>query len=46
MTGDDHALGGTAGRFDKYIAASPAGCSNADWECVRVDVLHLREQRR
>jgi Concanavalin A-like lectin/glucanases superfamily/Bacterial Ig domain/Bacterial Ig-like domain/Fibronectin type III domain len=35
MTGDDHAEGGTAGRFDKYIAASPAGCSNADWECVR-----------
>ena len=35
MTGDDHALGGTAGRFDKYIASSPAGCSNADWECVR-----------
>jgi chitodextrinase len=35
MTGDDHSLGGTAGRFDKYIAASPAGCSKADWECVR-----------
>ena len=35
MTGDDHALGGTAGRFDQYVAASPAGCSNADWECVR-----------
>jgi hypothetical protein len=35
MTGDDHAEGGTAGRFDNYIAASPAGCSVADWECVR-----------
>ncbi|WP_053226918.1 LamG-like jellyroll fold domain-containing protein [Solirubrobacter soli] len=35
MTGDDHAYGGTAGRFDKYIAASPAGCSVDDWECVR-----------
>jgi hypothetical protein len=35
MTGDDHAEGGTAGRFDKYIAASPAGCSVVEWECVR-----------
>lgn len=35
MTGDDHAQGGTAGRFDKYLAASPAGCSPAEWECVR-----------
>jgi Concanavalin A-like lectin/glucanases superfamily/Bacterial Ig-like domain/Bacterial Ig domain len=35
MTGDDHANGGTAGRFDQYIADSPAGCSVADWECVR-----------
>jgi len=35
MTGDDHALGGTAGRFDRYLALSPAGCSVADWECVR-----------
>jgi hypothetical protein len=35
MTGDDHAEGGTAGRFDSYVAASPAGCSVADWECVR-----------
>jgi chitodextrinase len=35
MTGDDHAEGGTAGRFDKYIASSPPGCSSADWECVR-----------
>jgi hypothetical protein len=35
MTGDDHAVGGTAGRFDAYLAASPPGCSVADWECVR-----------
>ena len=35
MTGDDHASGGTAGRFDQYKALSPAGCSVADWECVR-----------
>ncbi len=35
MTGDDHALGGTAGRFDRYLALSPAGCSVVDWECVR-----------
>jgi fibronectin type 3 domain-containing protein len=35
MTGDDHGTGGTAGRFDTYIADSPAGCSVANWECVR-----------
>ena len=35
MTGDDHANGGTAGRFDEYMAASPPGCSVADWECIR-----------
>ncbi|MDP9491802.1 MAG: Ig-like domain-containing protein, partial [Actinomycetota bacterium] len=35
MTGDDHAVGGTAGRFDQHKAQSPAGCSLADWECVR-----------
>src|SRR5262245_10758203 len=34
-TGDDHAIGGTPGRFDAMIAASPAGCSVADWGCVR-----------
>ena len=34
-TGDDHASGGTAGRFDQYLAASPAGCSVADWTCPR-----------
>ena len=35
MTGDDHAGGGTAGRFDQFRAASPAGCSVAQWECIR-----------
>lgn len=35
MTGDDHANNGTQGRFDQFIALSPAGCSVADWECVR-----------
>jgi hypothetical protein len=35
MTGDDHGNNGTAGRFDIYTSNSPAGCSVADWECVR-----------
>jgi VCBS repeat-containing protein len=35
MTGDDHASNGTAGRFDQYLTVSPAGCSVADWECIR-----------
>ncbi len=35
MTGDDHAQGGTAGRWNQYLAASPAGCSVAQWECIR-----------
>jgi hypothetical protein len=35
MTGDDHAHGGTAGRFDAFIENSPAGCNVAKWECVR-----------
>jgi Domain of unknown function (DUF4082)/Bacterial Ig-like domain/Bacterial Ig domain len=35
MSGDDHGNGGTAGRFDQLNAASPAGCSLADWECLR-----------
>ena len=35
MTGDDHANGGTASRFDQFRAASPAGCSVAQWECIR-----------
>jgi hypothetical protein len=35
MTGDDHFGGGTAGRFDSYIAQSAPGCSVTDWECIR-----------
>jgi hypothetical protein len=35
MTGDDHGLNGTAGRWDSYLSASPANCSVEDWECVR-----------
>ncbi len=35
MTGDDHGNNGTAGRFDQFKVASPAGCSVTDWECVR-----------
>jgi hypothetical protein len=35
MTGDDHGNGGTAGRFDQYLAASPPGCNVANWECIR-----------
>ncbi|MER5866969.1 Ig-like domain-containing protein [Kitasatospora sp. NPDC002040] len=35
MTGDDHGVGGTAGRWDYYISQSPPGCVVADWQCVR-----------
>jgi hypothetical protein len=35
MTGDDHGNGGTKARFDGYMALSPAGCSVANWECIR-----------
>ena len=39
MTGDDHGsfYGGsaTSQRFSDFQAASPAGCSVADWQCVR-----------
>jgi uncharacterized protein YjdB len=35
MTGDDHAGGGTAGRFAQYVADGPAGCVVDDWQCVR-----------
>lgn len=35
MTGDDHGSGGTAGRFDSYLAAGPPGCSVDNWECLR-----------
>jgi hypothetical protein len=35
MSGDDHANGGTAGRFEQFLAASPPGCDVDNWECVR-----------
>ncbi len=35
MTGDDHANGGTLGRFDQYVSMSAPGCSLANWECIR-----------
>ncbi|MEO8062817.1 MAG: DUF4082 domain-containing protein [Pseudomonadota bacterium] len=41
MSGDDHGFlftaqgGGTAQRFDQFLAMSPAGCSVANWECIR-----------
>jgi uncharacterized protein DUF4082/Big-like domain-containing protein/purple acid phosphatase-like protein len=36
-TGDDEALGtsGTSGRFDRYLANSPAGCDPTGWQCLR-----------
>ncbi len=35
MTGDDHANGGSTGRFEQYLAASRTDCSLDDWECLR-----------
>jgi len=35
MTGDDHGNNGTQGRFDQFKSMSPAGCSVANWECIR-----------
>lgn len=35
MTADEHGQGDVAGRFDRQLAASPAGCSLPDWECIR-----------
>ena len=35
LTGDDHDVGGTAAYFNRLKASEPAGCSVADWECVR-----------
>lgn len=35
MTGDDHANGGTVGRFNQYLSNSAVGCSVANWECIR-----------
>jgi len=35
MTGDDHGNNGTFGRFEQFRSLSPAGCSVANWQCVR-----------
>src|SRR5262249_54054361 len=35
MTGDDHGIGGTTGRWDAYMAASPVNCNADNWECIR-----------
>jgi hypothetical protein len=38
LTGDDHGratTGGTVQRFQENMAASAAGCSVVDWQCVR-----------
>ncbi|MFY9975430.1 MAG: DUF4082 domain-containing protein, partial [Chromatiaceae bacterium] len=35
MTGDDHGNNGTEGRWNDFLAVSPAGCSLENWECVR-----------
>jgi hypothetical protein len=35
MTGDDHANNGTTGRFNAFLQMSDAGCSVADWQCIR-----------
>ncbi|GAA4443283.1 DUF4082 domain-containing protein [Phytohabitans houttuyneae] len=34
-TGDDHGNGGTAGRFNQYLANSPPGCVVDNWQCPR-----------
>jgi VCBS repeat-containing protein len=35
MTSDDHGSSNVTGRFDRFIALSPSGCSVPNWECVR-----------
>jgi hypothetical protein len=37
MTGDDHALGGTTGRFEEYLALSPSNTAAAvaNWDAIR-----------
>jgi hypothetical protein len=36
LTGDDHANGGTAARFEQLLRLSPPGCVVDDWECLRM----------
>ena len=45
LTGDDHAAGGTAVLLQPPEGASPAGCSVADWECVRATSTCTRTRR-
>jgi hypothetical protein len=35
MTGDNHGFSTVVDRFNQYVAASPAGCNVANWECIR-----------
>ncbi|PTL77303.1 DUF4082 domain-containing protein [Vitiosangium sp. GDMCC 1.1324] len=35
MTGDGHPGGAINQRWQNYLAASPAGCSVDDWQCIR-----------
>ena len=35
MTGDDHANGGTVGRFNQFKGLSAPDCVVADWQCIR-----------
>jgi hypothetical protein len=35
LTGDDHAVGGTAAYLNRLKTYDKPGCSVADWECVR-----------
>ena len=46
MTGDDHGNGGTAGRFDQYMADSPPGCVGRELGMRQGHLLHLPEHRR
>ena len=46
MTGDEHASGdGTRDRWNSFAAASPAGCSVDDWQCVRGTSYVYRARR-
>ena len=35
MSGDDHAVGGTASIFDRFMQQSPPGCVVSLWQCIR-----------
>jgi hypothetical protein len=44
MTGDDHAVGGTAGRFDQYAGREQAGLLGRRLGVRARDVVHVRQQ--